>query len=76
MPRFKLILEYDGESYKGWQVHKSERSIMGEPFEIYGAELRCKDTTNLQVWQLQILLKIGCVFTQKNNRQDFRIDRI
>jgi tRNA U38,U39,U40 pseudouridine synthase TruA len=30
MPRFKLILEYDGERYKGWQVHKSERSIMGE----------------------------------------------
>ena len=50
MPRFKLILEYDGERYKGWQVHKSESSIMGEligacrkvfldePFELYGAE--------------------------------------
>lgn len=50
MARFKLILEYDGERYKGWQVHRSDRTVMGEligacrkvflddPFEMYAAE--------------------------------------
>ncbi len=31
MPRnFKLTIEYDGSSYKGWQKQKNERTIQGE----------------------------------------------
>jgi tRNA pseudouridine38-40 synthase len=47
--RFKLILEYDGTRYAGWQLQKTDRSVQGElitvatkvfgaaPVEIYGS---------------------------------------
>ncbi len=49
MARYKLILEYDGSRYNGWQLQKDARSIQGacmdacravfqtERFEFYGA---------------------------------------
>src|SRR5438477_11886643 len=30
MTTFKIILEYDGTRYSGWQEHKNARTIMGE----------------------------------------------
>jgi len=49
MARFKLIIEYDGTRYNGWQVQKGEKTIQGsffdacksafgdEKFEFFGA---------------------------------------
>jgi tRNA pseudouridine38-40 synthase len=49
MPRFKLVLEYSGTRYSGWQIQKNARTIQGElrravaevtkrtDFEIYGS---------------------------------------
>ncbi len=49
MPRFKLILEYDGSPYHGWQFQKNKPSVMGvlkeacktvlksDKYELYGA---------------------------------------
>lgn len=30
MSRFKLIIEYDGTRYSGWQVQKNARTVQGE----------------------------------------------
>ena len=30
MKRFKLIIEYDGTNYCGWQIQKNDRSVQGE----------------------------------------------
>ena len=49
MPRFKLVIEYNGGRYSGWQIQKNARTIQGEidravrevsrrrEFELYGA---------------------------------------
>jgi tRNA pseudouridine38-40 synthase len=49
MPRFKLIIEYAGTRYSGWQIQKNARTVQGEidravreafrprDFELYGA---------------------------------------
>ncbi len=49
MPRFKLVLEYAGTRYSGWQIQKNARTVQGElrrvvtevtkksDFEIYGS---------------------------------------
>ena len=49
MPRFKLIIEYAGTRYSGWQIQKNARTIQGEidravrtvtgrkDFELYGS---------------------------------------
>jgi tRNA pseudouridine38-40 synthase len=49
MPRFKLLIEYAGTRYSGWQVQKNARTVQGElmravheatgqpPVELYGA---------------------------------------
>lgn len=49
MPRFKLIVEYAGGRYSGWQIQKNARTVQGEidravretagrrEFELYGA---------------------------------------
>ena len=49
MPRFKLVLEYAGTRYSGWQIQKNARTVAGEieraihdatrrkEFELYGA---------------------------------------
>ena len=49
MPRFKLVLEYAGTRYSGWQIQKNARTIQGEieravreatgvtDFELYGS---------------------------------------
>jgi tRNA pseudouridine38-40 synthase len=49
MPRFKLLIEYAGTRYSGWQVQKNARTVQGElmqavraatgqpPIEVYGA---------------------------------------
>ncbi|PKN10471.1 MAG: tRNA pseudouridine(38-40) synthase TruA, partial [Deltaproteobacteria bacterium HGW-Deltaproteobacteria-5] len=29
MNKYKIILEYDGTSYSGWQMQKNARSIQG-----------------------------------------------
>ena len=34
MARFKITLEYDGSTYKGWQVNKGELTIQGKLLEI------------------------------------------
>lgn len=34
MARFKLTIEYDGSTYKGWQVNKGELTIQGKLLEI------------------------------------------
>ena len=30
MPRFKLIIEYAGTRYSGWQIQKNARTVQGE----------------------------------------------
>ncbi len=47
MPRFKLILEYDGSRYTGWQMQKNDRSIQGE---ILGAAYKVFDTRHIEVY--------------------------
>ena len=49
MPRFKLLIEYAGTKYSGWQIQKNARTVAGEieraifeatrrkEFELYGA---------------------------------------
>ena len=49
MPRFKLLIEYAGTRYSGWQIQKNARTVAGEieraiyqgtkrrEFELYGA---------------------------------------
>jgi tRNA pseudouridine38-40 synthase len=49
MPRFKLVIEYTGSRYSGWQIQKNARTVAGEidrairdvtrrgEFELYGA---------------------------------------
>jgi tRNA pseudouridine38-40 synthase len=49
MPRFKLVIEYSGARYSGWQIQKNARTVQGEidqaireatrrrEFELYGA---------------------------------------
>jgi len=49
MPRFKLLIEYNGARYSGWQIQKNARTVAGEidrairgitrreEFELYGA---------------------------------------
>jgi tRNA pseudouridine38-40 synthase len=49
MPRFKLVIEYSGTRYSGWQIQKNARTVQGEidqaireatrrrEFELYGA---------------------------------------
>lgn len=49
MPRFKLVIEYAGGRYSGWQIQKNARTVQGEidravreatgrrEFELYGA---------------------------------------
>ena len=49
MPRFKLLIEYNGTKYSGWQIQKNARTVAGEieraiaevarrrEFELYGA---------------------------------------
>jgi tRNA pseudouridine38-40 synthase len=49
MPRFKMVLEYAGTRYSGWQIQKNARTVQGElrqavsevtrksDFEIYGS---------------------------------------
>ena len=49
MPRFKLLIEYNGGRYSGWQIQKNARTVQGEidrairevtrrrEFELYGA---------------------------------------
>ena len=40
--KFKLLLEYDGSRYAGWQLQKNERSVQGElldaAFKIFGTQ--------------------------------------
>src|SRR6188508_1774733 len=49
MPRFKLLIEYAGTRYSGWQIQKNARTVAGEiekavadvtrrrEFELYGS---------------------------------------
>jgi tRNA pseudouridine38-40 synthase len=49
LPRFKLVIEYSGARYSGWQIQKNARTVQGEidqairevtrrrEFELYGA---------------------------------------
>ena len=49
MPRFKLLIEYNGSRYSGWQIQKNARTVQGEidravrevskrrEFELYGS---------------------------------------
>jgi tRNA pseudouridine(38-40) synthase len=49
MPKFKLVIEYAGTKYSGWQIQKNARTVAGEieravedatrrrEFELYGA---------------------------------------
>src|SRR5262249_7614682 len=41
MTTFKVLLEYDGTRYSGWQEQKNARTVMGEVYkaarEIFGA---------------------------------------
>ncbi len=49
MPRFKLVIEYSGSRYSGWQIQKNAKTVAGEieravheatrreAFELYGA---------------------------------------
>ncbi|MAQ73725.1 MAG: tRNA pseudouridine(38-40) synthase TruA, partial [Candidatus Marinimicrobia bacterium] len=30
MSRYKIIIQYDGMGFRGWQLQKNERTIQGE----------------------------------------------
>ncbi|HPD56249.1 MAG TPA: tRNA pseudouridine(38-40) synthase TruA [Smithellaceae bacterium] len=36
MPKYKLVLEYDGTNYRGWQAQKNARSVQGTLIKIAG----------------------------------------
>lgn len=42
MPKYKLLLEYEGTSYSGWQSQTNARSIQGTLIETAGRVLGCK----------------------------------
>ncbi len=46
MTNFKLILEYDGTAYHGWQKQKSERTVQGELEKALSAMTRQKIIVN------------------------------
>lgn len=40
MPRYKLVLEYAGTRYSGWQIQKNARTVQGELHKALAASLR------------------------------------
>ena len=42
MITFKIILEYDGTRYSGWQDQKNARTVMGELYKAAGQVFRGK----------------------------------
>ncbi len=46
MPRFKLILEYDGSKFKGWQFQKDLPTVMGKLMDA------CKEVFNVSDFEL------------------------
>ena len=43
MARFKLILEYEGTRYSGWQIQKNARTVQGELSSALGSVLNTTD---------------------------------
>lgn len=43
MPRFKIVLEYDGTRYSGWQLQKNARSVQGELLEVAKEVFKTED---------------------------------
>jgi tRNA pseudouridine38-40 synthase len=42
MPKYKMIIEYDGTGFRGWQTQTNARSIQGTLIETAGHVLGCK----------------------------------
>lgn len=47
MARFKLILEYEGTRYSGWQIQKNARTVQGELSSAFGKAL---NTTEFELY--------------------------
>jgi len=43
MARFKLILEYEGTRYSGWQIQKNARTVQGELSSAFGSVLNTSE---------------------------------
>ena len=87
MPRFKLLIEYAGTRYSGWQIQKNARTVQGEidravrevsrrkDFELYGAGRTDAGVHALaQVAHLELYTTLGPEMLRRGINDDLPAD--